>query len=112
MKQLVNNPSELNEPVEFYGTTQGITEYGVPYEKEGLLFKTWAKVATDLFKDYKANIGTVVDGETTFLIRYDQPKVINNTMKVHWNGNIYDVIKILRDNSYKQYDTVVCKLKP
>lgn len=111
MKQLVSNPSELNEPLEVYGTTSGITEDGVPYQTEGLIFQTWAKVMTDLYKDYKANIGTVVDGQTTFIIRHDQPKELDNTMKIHWNNSVYNITKILRDNSQKAYDTVVCKLE-
>ena len=110
MKQLVTNPSEMNEPIEVYGVVEDITEDGVPITIEKKLFTTWAKVMTHLLNEFSGEAGTELEDKTTFVIRYDQPILINATMKIHWNNQVFEVVKILRDNAYKQYDSMVSRL--
>lgn len=108
MKQLVNNPSELTEVIDFYGKTYEQSEDGVMVPTEGKVFTTWCKVLSDLFNDYKTEAGNFMSSKTSFVIRHEQPEEIDTSMEVHWNGKKYKIDKILKDNSYKQYDTVVC----
>ncbi|WP_125708057.1 phage head completion protein [Companilactobacillus zhongbaensis] len=111
MKQLVSDPSELNEVIKFYSEEPYITDDGVMVDSERILFTTWTKVLSDLLKDYKIDAGNMMSGKTSFVIRHDQPKKIDTSMGIYWKNDKYTIENILKDNSYKQYDTVVCSLK-
>lgn len=108
MKQLVSNPSELTEVIGVYSNKPYQNEYGAMVPGERKLFTTWSKILTDLLKDYKTEAGTLMSGKTSFVIRHDQPQEIDTSMIIHWKDNKYSIDNVLKDNSYKQYDTVVC----
>lgn len=111
MKQLVNNPSELTDVIDFYGKTYVQNDDGVMVPSEGKVFTTWCKVLSDLLKDYKSDAGTLMRGKTSFVIRHDQPKEIDTSMIIKWNSKTYTIDNILKDNTYKAYDTVVATMK-
>lgn len=111
MKQLVNNPSELTEVIEFYSDSSVQNKYGVMVPGEKKEFTTWAKVLSDLLQDYKSEAGTIMSGKTSFVIRHEQPKEIDTAMVIKWNNQKYSIDNILKDNTYKAYDTVVCVQK-
>jgi len=111
MKQLVNSPSELTEVIKVCGTTEEQNEDGVMVPTEGTILTTWAKVLSDLLKDYKSDAGTLMRGKTSFVIRHDQSEEIDTSMFIKWNGTKYAIDNILKDNTYKAYDTVVTTMK-
>ena len=111
MKQLVNNPSELTEVIDVYANKPYQNEDGVMVPGERKMFTTWSKVLTDLLKDYKTEAGTLMSGKTSFVIRHDQPKEIDTSMIIKWNSKTYTIDNILKDNTYKAYDTVVTTMK-
>jgi len=108
MKHLVNNPSELTEVIEFYSEESYQNDDGVMVPGEHKVMTTWAKVLSDLLKDYKTEAGNFMSGKTAFVIRYDQTEDIDTAMIIHWNSQKYKIDTILRDNAYKQYDSIVC----
>lgn len=111
MKQLVNNPSELTEVIDIYSDKPVQNDYGVMVPGETKIMTTWAKVLSDLLKDYKTEAGTIMSGKTAFVIRHDQSKEIDTSMFIKWNGTKYTIDNILKDNTYKAYDTVVTTMK-
>ena len=109
MAKLVNSPSELNEVIEFSKLGYYEDELMNQIEEDVKLFSTWCKVMTQSLKDFSGEARGYITDKTVFIIRYDQPQPIDGNMKVHWNGDVYEITDILRDTAAKQYDKIVCK---
>lgn len=104
---IINNVSELNERITFYSVKPA--KGPEPGEEVTKLFSCWAKVRTQYIKDMKDSHGTYFQDTIEIVIRQIQSDLIDNSMMIEWDGEMYNIIKISSDTTYKEFMTIVIK---
>lgn len=97
------NPGRLNKKIEIYKNKTGQDDYGEPINEKETILNCYASIknksGTEQFKT-NTPFGKVV---TSFLIRYSKVKTIDNTMKISFNGNDYNIVYIDNYNFSNQW---------
>ncbi len=84
-------------------------EYGQATAVWKPVINPWADVENQYLRDYITTIGTVLEGSVNFIIRYDQKREIDNSMRVVYKGKTYEIIKILPDDTTKEFTVITAK---
>lgn len=99
---IIKNIKELNERIDVI--TVKPSSGPMPGEDvETLLFSCWAKIRTQNIKDVKELAGTTYDDTLEIVIRQDQKETVTTKMKIDWQGNRYNVVKVNPDTALKEY---------
>lgn len=104
---IINNINELNERITII--EMSADDGPDPSETERDLFSCWAKIRTQTIKDVKAAYGTRFDNTIEVVIRQIQAYKIDNTMKVRFKNEIYNIVTVNNDFSYKEFMVLVLK---
>lgn len=106
---IIKNVRQLNELITF---KKVVPKSGpeVGYDSKEL-FSCWTHVRTQRIRDVKQWQGTLFENTIDFIIRYQQPQPIDNSMTVVWQGNEYNIVEINPDTGSKEFTVIVCKKK-
>ena len=108
---IINNVRELSDRITFVDIQGEVDDYGQVVEEEVEVFSCWASVRSQMLKDLRTTIGTVLEGTITMIIRYEQPNSINTKMKIKYKDKVYSIIAINEGTAFKDYTTIVSKLE-
>lgn len=100
---------DMNERLEFFQKNNGKDALGGNISTEKKVHTCWASVRSQYLNDIRANLGTVLEGTITFIIRYDQSYALTNDLEVKWNGQFYDIVSLNPDTVKKDFTTIVAK---
>lgn len=101
--------SDLNQRIEFVEDKMNKDDDGQVVTMLESVFSCYASVQTQRLSDVKTNIGTLLEGTLTFIIRYQQKKELRNDMKVLWGGKSFEVITITKGEFAKDFTTIIAK---
>lgn len=85
------NPGKLNKKIEIYKAKTGQDEYGEQIDEKETVLSCYASIKNKSGSEqFKTNtpFEKVI---TSFLIRFPKTKIIDATMKISFNGDIYNI---------------------
>ncbi|EUJ34270.1 phage head closure protein [Brochothrix campestris] len=74
-----------------------------------VVFSCWSSVQSQFLNEIKSTIGTVLEDTLTFIIRYQQIAEVKNNMKIVFDGETYEIVKITKGVSRKDFTTIIAK---
>lgn len=103
------NPGKLNKRITILKKTTGYDDYGEPIASKVEVMKCWSSVRNKSGKEqFEAStpFNSVI---TSFLIRYTK-KVIDTTMFIEFEGNLYNIIYIDNYNFSNEHIEITAEL--
>lgn len=99
---------KLNTKIEIQQSRPIKDAYGTSLVWETFM-KPWASVQTHTMRDMVSSAGTVLDGSTVFVIRYQQRAQVQRNQRVVWQGKTYNIERVAVGEFNKDFTTIVCK---
>lgn len=81
-------------------------EYGDWIEGQEEVVECWAAVKEQYASDIKNTVGTVLEDSVQFLVRLRE---VSNDAEIEWNGNRYEIIKVVGDPLNNKHTTIYAK---
>lgn len=101
--------NKFNERITFLKLEKHKNEYFEWVEEYVPLATIWCSIKQQYFREYVESIGTVLENTMNFSIRYDQRFEINQSMRIEFKGNQYEIINILEGSYARDFTTIVAK---
>lgn len=96
------NPGKFNKKIKIF-RYKNRDDYGDPIDDDiEVIHECWASVKNKSGKEQFASIAPFTKVVTSFLIRYTKKK-IDTTMKIEFQGEIYDIVYIDNYNYSNEY---------
>lgn len=109
---LINNISELDELITISSQGSSDTEtdeFGNPIASEGISFQTWAQVRSYYLSQLLTAGMDTAKGQTTFIIRFDQPKTIEYKNTITWHDKTFNIVNISPDYANRDWTTIIAE---
>lgn len=69
----------------------------------------WCSIKQQYFREYTETIGTILENTMNFSIRYEQRFELNQSMRIEFKGNQYEIVTILEGSYAQDFTTIVAK---
>ena len=103
------NPGKLNKKISIVKNEQGFDDYGEPEDTTVNVLTCWSSVKNKSGKEQFETITPYAKTVTSFLIRYTK-LIIDTTMKVDFNNNIYNIVYVDNYNFSNEYIEITAEL--
>ncbi|KAF5047427.1 Phage head-tail joining protein [anaerobic digester metagenome] len=84
------NPGNLNKKIKIFKTAPGSDDYGDSLGVPEIVHECWASVKNKNGTEQFKSVAPFAKVVTSFLIRFTK-KVIDNTMKIEFKGEVYNI---------------------
>lgn len=103
------NPGKLNQKISIFKTKPGTDDYGEPLDTKEQVHDCWASVKNKSGTEQFASVSPFSRKVTSFLIRYTK-KIIDNTMKIDFKGEIYNIVYVDNYNFSNEWIEIMAEL--
>lgn len=101
--------SKFNERITILKMTKKKNEFFEWVETYEPMTTIWCSIKQQYFREYVESVGTILENTMNFSIRYEQRFELDQSMRVRFKGNDYEIVTILEGSFDRDYTTIVAK---